>query len=116
MSEHPTEQLRRDATRDASRERYTFGDGPVAADRLALLAATYEPSSARLLRICASLAPRRAIDLGCGPGHSTRLVHAILAPAVTVGIDSSPDHIARARATAPPGVEYGVHDVTAAPL
>ena len=96
--------------------RYTFGDGEVAADRLALLAATYEPSSARLLRMCAGLAPRRAIDLGCGPGHSTRLLHAVVAPAATVGIDSSADHVARARATAPPGIAYAVHDVTVAPL
>jgi len=98
------------------RDRYTFGDSPTAADRLALLAATYEPSSARLLRMCASLAPRRAMDLGCGPGYSTRLVHAVVAPAATIGLDRSPEHVARARASAPPGVEYAVHDVTAAPL
>jgi SAM-dependent methyltransferase len=97
-------------------DRYTFGDGGVAADRLALLAATYEPSSARLLRMCASLAPRRAVDLGCGPGHSTRLVHAVVAPAVTLGIDSSRAHVARARASAPPGIAYAVHDVTVTPL
>jgi SAM-dependent methyltransferase len=97
-------------------ERYTFGDTPVAADRLALLAATYEPSSARLLRMCGSLAPRRAIDLGCGPGHSTRLLHALVAPAATIGIDASAGHVARARASAPPGIEYAVHDVTVAPL
>src|SRR6187455_2065695 len=96
----------------ATPDRYTFGDGPLAADRLALLAATYEPSSARLLRMCASLAPRRAIDLGCGPGHSTRLLHAMVGPAATVGLDSSPDHVARARASAPPGIEYAIHDVT----
>jgi SAM-dependent methyltransferase len=97
-------------------DRYTFGDGPVAADRLALLAATYEPSSARLLRMCASLAPRRAIDLGCGPGYSTRLLQALTAPVVTFGADASPEHVARARATAPPGIAYAVHDVTVAPL
>ncbi|HEY7372631.1 MAG TPA: class I SAM-dependent methyltransferase [Polyangia bacterium] len=97
-------------------DRYTFGDSALAADRLALLAATYEPSSARLLRLCTCLGPRRAIDLGCGPGHSTRLLHAVVAPASTIGIDSSPEHVARARATAPPGVEYAVHDVTVAPL
>src|SRR6476646_5050674 len=83
----------------AAPERYTFGDGPVAADRLALLAATYEPSSARPLRMCASLAPRRAMDLGCGPGYSTRLLHAVVAPAATLGVDASPEHVARARAT-----------------
>ena len=109
-AEHPT------GAAPAAGDRYTFGDNPVAAERLALLAATYEPSSARLLRLGASLGPRRPVDLGCGPGHSTRLLAAIVSPPVTVGVDRSPDHIARARAAAPPGVEYAVHDVTAAPL
>jgi trans-aconitate 2-methyltransferase len=104
------------ASEQTEPDRYTFGDSPAAADRLALLAATYEPSTARLLRMCASLAPRRAIDLGCGPGHSTRLVHAVVAPTATVGVDRSPDHVARARASAPPGVDYVVHDVTRASL
>jgi trans-aconitate 2-methyltransferase len=116
---HQTAEATHDRTPDhaaAAPDRYTFGDGAVAADRLALLAATYEPSSARLLRMCASLAPRWAIDLGCGPGFSTRLVHALVAPRATVGLDSSPDHVARARASAPPGIEYAVHDVTAPSL
>jgi SAM-dependent methyltransferase len=105
-----------EAANQPASDRYTFGDSPLAADRLALLAATYEPSSARLLRLCTCLGPRRAIDLGCGPGHSTRLLHAVVAPASTTGVDSSPDHVARARAIAPPGVDYAVHDVTVAPL
>jgi trans-aconitate 2-methyltransferase len=105
-----------EAEAEETTDRYTFGDSPLAADRLALLAATYEPSSARLLRMCASLAPGRAVDLGCGPGHSTRLLHAVVAPAATVGLDSSPDHVARARAAAPPGIDYAVHDVTVTPL
>ena len=116
MSQRKHDEITPQTTPEPERDRYTFGDGPVEADRLALLAATYEPSSARLLRMCASLAPRRAVDLGCGPGHSTRLVHAVVAPAATLGIDSSPDHVARARASAPPGIAYAVHDVTAAPL
>ncbi|HEY8543713.1 MAG TPA: hypothetical protein VIL36_01650 [Acidimicrobiales bacterium] len=39
-----------------SRTRYTFGDGDVAADRLALVASVFEPSSRRLL----ARAPRSA--------------------------------------------------------
>jgi trans-aconitate 2-methyltransferase len=109
-------QFTTDETTEQPADRYTFGDTPTAADRLALLAATYEPSSARLLRMCASLAPTRAVDLGCGPGHSTRLLHAVVAPASTVGIDASAEHVARARASAPPGIAYAVHDVTVAPL
>jgi len=116
MSPQSIERIEQNGPAEREADRYTFGDGPVAADRLALLAATYEPSSARLLRMCASLAPRRAIDLGCGPGYSTRLLHAVIAPAETIGVDASAEHVARARATAPPGVAYAVHDVTVAPL
>jgi len=96
----------------APREHYTFGDGAVAADRLALLAAVFEPSSARLLRRLGYLQPQHAVDLGCGPGWSTRLVHALLAPTNTRGFESSPRHIARARELAPPGVTYEEQDVS----
>lgn len=100
----------------STRERYTSEDDERAASkRLALLAAIFEPSSARLLRLAASLSPRHAVDLGCGRGFSTRLLHAVVGPQRTVGIDSSPEHVARARDVAPPGVEYLVHDVTIAP-
>src|SRR5262249_44301638 len=116
MSQPTTAATEIETETEPARDRYTFGDSPLAADRLALLAATYEPSSARLLRMCACLAPRRAVDLGCGPGHTTRLLHAVVAPAATLGVDSSPDPVARARATAPPGGEDAVHDVTVAPL
>jgi len=92
-------------------DRYTFGDSDVAARRLHLLAAVFEPSSAALLRLCVGLGARRAVDLGCGPGWSTRLLHALIGPAHTLGLDASAEHIARAEAVAPPGIEYRVRDV-----
>jgi trans-aconitate 2-methyltransferase len=95
------------------KEHYTFGDGDLAAERLHLLAATFEPSSAQLLRMVACVGPRRALDLGCGPGWSTRLLHALVGPGTTVGIDSSPEHVARARRVAPPGVDFHVREATA---
>ena len=104
----------------AGGEHYTFGDGTTAADRLALLAAVFEPSSARLLRLLGYLQPRHAVDLGCGPGWSTRLVNAVLAPRRTLGLERSPEHVARARAAAlalpVPGVEFRVHEVTCVPF
>jgi len=41
--------------------------------------------------------PRRAIDLGCGPGNSTELIIARYPQAEVIGLDSSPDMLRRAR-------------------
>jgi trans-aconitate 2-methyltransferase len=97
---------------------YTFGDNDAAADRLALLARAFEPSSARLLdRVHRGEAPR-AVDLGCGPGYTTSLVHRALAARETWGLDASDRLVARARAeqAGVGGIEFAVHDVTVAPF
>ncbi|MEO6599541.1 MAG: class I SAM-dependent methyltransferase [Polyangiaceae bacterium] len=73
-----------------SREHYTFGDGDVAAERLALLAQVFAPSSRALLARIAPRAPESAIDLGCGPGYTTQLVASELASAQVIGLDQSP--------------------------
>lgn len=96
--------------------RYTFGDTDLARERLRLLAKAYDPATEELLE---SFGPRgvfQAVDLGCGPGHTTRLLHRVLAPAWTTGLDSSPRYVAEARADAPPGVLFEVHDITCAPF
>lgn len=49
--------------------------------------------------------PRRIIDLGCGPGNSTAVLAARWPAARLSGVDSSPDMLARARATLP-GVAF----------
>ena len=103
--------------------RYTFGDGDLAADRLALVAAVFEPTSrALLIRADAVVAGGadgvgRAVDLGCGPGHTTRLVAAVCRARATLGLDASERFVATARSlTDDPAVTYAVHDVTRAPL
>ncbi len=45
--------------------------------------------------------PKRAIDLGCGPGNSTELLVERFPGAEVVGIDSSPDMLRQARARLP---------------
>ena len=43
----------------------------------------------------------RVVDLGCGPGNSTQLLHARWPMARVTGVDSSPEMLARARADWP---------------
>jgi trans-aconitate 2-methyltransferase len=53
-------------------------------------------------------APRRVVDLGCGPGNLTRLLAGRWPEADVLGLDSSPEMIARAEV---PGVRFEVADL-----
>src|SRR5260221_11846563 len=81
---------------------YTFGDNDLAAERLRILARAFEPTSrAFLTHVRASAygsdgAAAHAVDLGCGPGYTTRLVREVVAAALTTGVDRSPRFLARA--------------------
>lgn len=55
-------------------------------------------------------APRRIVDLGCGPGNSTAVLEARFPNAQLTGIDSSPDMIRKARSTLPHR-EFAVDDL-----
>ncbi|MFZ0608133.1 MAG: methyltransferase domain-containing protein, partial [Xanthobacteraceae bacterium] len=45
--------------------------------------------------------PRRAVDLGCGPGNSTELIVQRFPQTEVVGLDSSPDMLRKARERLP---------------
>jgi trans-aconitate 2-methyltransferase len=106
---------------------YAFGDGPAAARRLDLLAELFEPASRTFLERVAGLpggdgaaepTPGLALDLGCGTGHTTRLVAEVLKPDRTLGLDQSEFFVALAANEPPdaPGVGFAVHDVTRVPF
>jgi trans-aconitate 2-methyltransferase len=95
---------------------YAFGDSAPAARRLGLLADLFEPASRPFLARFAGRRPGLAVDLGCGTGHTTRLLASALAPRRVLGLDQSASFVALAAADAPPGVEFAVHDVTRAPF
>jgi SAM-dependent methyltransferase len=95
---------------------YTFGDTPTAAQRLALLAEVYRPAALALLAEHAPASPAVALDLGCGPGHTTRLVHAATGAARTIGVERSPDYVAAARAAGGDGITFVEADVVSGEL
>ncbi len=96
--------------------RYTYGDSELAGERLTIVAELFGPASAAFLRAAAPERPRLAVDLGCGPGHTTRLMHEVTGAERTVGLDRSPAFVAEASADAPPDVTFLEHDATAMPL
>jgi SAM-dependent methyltransferase len=102
---------------DAARPRgsYTFRDSPAAAERLARVARLFEASTRAFLERLVVRAPARVLDLGCGPGHTTRLLASVFPRATVVGIDQSEPFLAEARRTEPV-LGFVAADVTAAPL
>jgi SAM-dependent methyltransferase len=99
------------------KEHYTFGDTDLAASRLQLLARVFEPSSARLLGCLTQADGAVAIDLGCGPGHTTRLLAQHTRAANVIGLDQSPRLVeAAARCCADMRLSFAECDVTSPPL
>jgi trans-aconitate 2-methyltransferase len=92
---------------------YTFGDSERAARRLALLARAYETPSRRLLERFAPDGLTLALDLGAGPGHTTRLVHEVSRARRTIGLEASERYVEQARSTAAPSIEFMREDVPA---
>jgi trans-aconitate 2-methyltransferase len=90
---------------------YTFGDSVQASGRLHLLAEVYEPETRELLLRGNVRSPRLAVDLGCGPGWSTKLIKDVLNPQRTVGLDTSERYVEEARRTQGADLEFSVHDV-----
>ncbi|MEP6758691.1 MAG: methyltransferase domain-containing protein [Actinomycetota bacterium] len=86
--------------------RYTYGDSELAGDRLGLVARLFRPTSATFLLAAAPRDPGLALDLGCGPGHTTTLVHETCRPGRTIGVDRSEAFTLRARRHAAPGLGF----------
>jgi trans-aconitate 2-methyltransferase len=95
---------------------YTFGETHIAAQRLALLAAAYQAASEAFLATWGPCRPEHAIDLGCGLGYTTRLLHRALRPHRTTGVDASPRFLADAQRASGQDIGFVCHDVTQEPF
>lgn len=98
---------------------YTFGDNQEASRRLRRLAEVYEPETRDLLNAvlseCSSARFELALDLGCGPGWSTRLIEQALRPKRIVGLETSEAYLAEAHSNHP-RLEFIRHDVLSTPF
>jgi trans-aconitate methyltransferase len=95
---------------------YAFTHTELARQRLAVLADVYARSTSDFLRACVTQVPNLVIDLGCGPGHTTRLLAEVLQAEQAIGLDISPDFIAFAQQNATPRVSFLTHDITSVPF
>jgi trans-aconitate 2-methyltransferase len=75
---------------------YSFGDSEIAAERLEIVAQTFAPTTSALLRALEAT-PKRVLDLGCGPGHTTELLAALFPSAEIVAVEISDSFAAQAR-------------------
>jgi len=94
---------------------YAFGDSDAAAERLRMLGEAFAPPSRSLLRHLVGHPIGLAVDLGCGPGHTTRLLAEELQPAEIIGLDRSESFLARARARHV-NARWYLHDVAEVPF
>jgi SAM-dependent methyltransferase len=94
---------------------YAFGDSDRAARRLGQVAAVFDAPTAAFLRAAVRRPVGLAVDLGCGPGHTTELLARLVRPMRLAGLDSSGAFLALARERVP-AAEFTVHDVTRTPL
>jgi|SRR5215210_2313392 len=53
---------------------YSFGETELAAERLRLVSEVFDPTSEAFLFESVRTRPRLALELGCGPGFTTRLL------------------------------------------
>jgi len=95
--------------------RYSFGDDRRSSERMELVAAAYEPVSRAFLGSEVGRVDGAAVDLGCGPGFSTRLIAEVCRPGRLFGVDRGDESLREAR-TRNPGATFVVRDVLEQPL
>lgn len=93
-----------------------FGHAQASTGRLAVLGRVFGPEIRAFLERSAPKEPSLALDLGCGPGHTTAIIADTLHPRRTVGLDIAWDFIEASAPRVRPGVEFHVHDVSQAPF
>lgn len=97
---------------------YLFKDTDLAARRLRVLAEVFGPASrAFLTDVALDLRPDVALDLGCGPGYTTRLLAEVTRSELAFGLDASEHFVALAMEhNSGESISFACHDLTQIPF
>ena len=95
---------------------YLFTDSDLAAERLFLLARVFAPAMASFIDSLDLPVPEHLLDLGCGPGQTTRQLAELTGAQQVVGLDNSPGFLALANRDRPPQITFHQHDLTVLPF
>lgn len=95
---------------------YLFKDTDIAARRLQALAEVFAPGSRDFMQTAVDTVPQLALDLGCGPGYTTRLLAEMTHATRTTGLDASEHFVALAHANATEHISFICHDITQIPF
>jgi ubiquinone/menaquinone biosynthesis C-methylase UbiE len=95
---------------------YLFGATDLAAQRLRLVAEAFAEATRTFVDGWGQRQADWTVDLGCGPGYSTRLLADVLHSAHTVGLDNAEHFIALAQQEAMAQVAFHCHDVERVPF
>jgi SAM-dependent methyltransferase len=95
---------------------YTFGDSAIASERLRIVADVMEPTARAALAHVDAASVHDVVDLGCGPGHTTRLLADVFDASSVTGIDQSRAYVEEATARARSSCHFVLADVGDEPL
>jgi trans-aconitate methyltransferase len=96
---------------------YLFQDTGLAARRLSVLAEVFTPASQAFLQDMVQARPELALDLGCGPGYTTRLLAETTDCAQAFGLDASAHFVELATEKyADTRISFVHHDLTHIPF
>jgi len=95
--------------------RYTFGTSELAAQRLKSIGDFFNPLAQEFITEYLQPPAEIALDLGCGPGYTTRMLAEATHAKNVYGCDLSDDFLAGAR-TLFPECQFIKHDVTQTPF
>lgn len=95
--------------------KYTFGSGQTAADRLFEISKFFNAHAVEFIKMYNNKDNCSGLDLGCGPGYTTKMLSEAISSGDVTGLDISENFIKRAKEMFP-ALHFIKHDITVTPF